>query len=72
MKKVFAMTALALFSLSCDRNEEARVTPHTHPDQQNARLKSAGMIFDLPITFGLSELAAGKPRGKSGEEHRVH
>ncbi len=36
MKKMLAMTALALFSFSCSRHEEARVTPKTRPEEPNA------------------------------------
>jgi carbonic anhydrase len=38
MKKMLAMTAMVLFSFSCNRNDEARVAPQTRPEEPDAQL----------------------------------
>ncbi len=69
MKQFFAMTALALFALSCNRNEEAHVTPQTHPEKQNARLARPSTHQTVPADWDFEHAASsnGKFAKRSGK-----
>jgi carbonic anhydrase len=60
MKKVFAMTALALFSFACDRNEEAHVAPQTRPEGQNAQLARKSADQPAPADWDYERTTSAK------------
>lgn len=71
MKKVLAMTALALFSFSCNSDEEARIAPENHLETSNAQLRQTSnqtAPADWDYEHSKSQNAgpkAGKHKGKT-------